>query len=232
MSKPNPKFQTLMQRYGYSDPDLKTPGHDQILFWLKENVAEVVRPLVKFPDWQPDNVSNLRASAKKAIQSRIEFLQEWRDETLSEANGITTRSKAEGNQRYATLSAKAQKIQDEIERLRTLPDLPEPPAPTFKVSETRDERPICTGVGANVIVGFIDAMAWCLHSEFLTYSGGGAQTKWDRSLEGWKDPAWSNKTSEMTIGFEIKTSIPSYGELMRQVNTYRQYFSVGDEANL
>ena len=43
MSRPNSKNQTLAQRFGFSDPDLKTPGHDWILLrWLtKERLRKI-----------------------------------------------------------------------------------------------------------------------------------------------------------------------------------------------
>jgi hypothetical protein len=38
MAKPNAK--TLQERMGFTDPDLKTPGHDAIMMWLDEHMSQ------------------------------------------------------------------------------------------------------------------------------------------------------------------------------------------------
>lgn len=41
----NAKAQTLAQRFGFQDGDLKTPKHDEIMLWLDENMNDILREL-------------------------------------------------------------------------------------------------------------------------------------------------------------------------------------------
>jgi hypothetical protein len=43
MSKP--RAQTLQQRFGFQDHDLKTPLHDEIMIWLDKNAPSILEEL-------------------------------------------------------------------------------------------------------------------------------------------------------------------------------------------
>jgi hypothetical protein len=47
MTMENKKATTLQQRFGFSDPELKTPKHDELMIWLDENCQEVYRRLMR-----------------------------------------------------------------------------------------------------------------------------------------------------------------------------------------
>lgn len=46
-----PKAQTLQQRFGFRDPELSTPKHDEMMLWLDSNIESVVNTLVYEDGW-------------------------------------------------------------------------------------------------------------------------------------------------------------------------------------
>jgi hypothetical protein len=47
-----PKAKTLQERFGFADPDLKTPKHDAIMFWLDTEIPTVLTQLFGAPRWE------------------------------------------------------------------------------------------------------------------------------------------------------------------------------------
>lgn len=41
-----PKAKTIAARFGFQDPELSTPRHDEIMMWLDENLSDVMRGAV------------------------------------------------------------------------------------------------------------------------------------------------------------------------------------------
>jgi len=37
-----PKAKSVQERFGFLDEDLKTPAHDALMFWIDENIAEIL----------------------------------------------------------------------------------------------------------------------------------------------------------------------------------------------
>jgi hypothetical protein len=37
-----PKAKSLQERFGFLDEDLKTPAHDALMFWIDENISEIL----------------------------------------------------------------------------------------------------------------------------------------------------------------------------------------------
>jgi hypothetical protein len=51
---------TLTARFGFQDPDLQTPKHDAIICWFEENALELVKPWAhKQTAWEPANVEQI-----------------------------------------------------------------------------------------------------------------------------------------------------------------------------
>jgi hypothetical protein len=59
MAKPNAK--TLQERMGFTDPDLKTPGHDAIMMWLDDQVKISLQERLGIRStWTAKEISDLR----------------------------------------------------------------------------------------------------------------------------------------------------------------------------
>lgn len=50
-----PKIKTIQAKFGFQDPDLKKPAHDDIIKWLDGNIEEILMVLFKLDD-RPDHV--------------------------------------------------------------------------------------------------------------------------------------------------------------------------------
>jgi hypothetical protein len=92
--------------------------------------------------------------------------------------------------------------------VKDFPRIPPCPRRTLKV-RSQWEVPIMSG---QYTIGFLDMVAQC---EFLGLSVSWERTQADRKLD----------VRQETVGlnFEVKSDIPSIGELIRQINFYRQY---------
>jgi hypothetical protein len=87
---------------------------------------------------------------------------------------------------------------------------------TFRVSVVW-EKPIMSD---KYTVGFVDLQALCRHKPHLSINKGGGY--WDKTYS--YSRYWEQET---TINFEVKSSIPSLGELIRQISFYKQYSESG-----
>lgn len=71
-----PKAKTLQQRFGFLDDDLKTPKHDEIMFWLDENSTEIIEALFEEPTWTETTVNILEKRAFEAVERSKEEIQQ------------------------------------------------------------------------------------------------------------------------------------------------------------
>jgi len=115
-------------------------------------------------------------------------------------------------------------IEASVESVRAwtaFPPLPDKP-PIEKIA-SRWEEPITTArnysEGNKYVVGFIDFTVRC-QIPSLDLRGFSEYNLHD----SWR-PEWKITTSRRTFRFEVKTEIPSLGEVIRQINMYREYDS-------
>ena len=148
------KYQTLMQRHGFADGELKTPEHDRLLFWLKSNAAKLI------DEW---------------------FARPWDQKEIA-------RPAWRGRQQPSSGAV-----------------IPSRPAP--KLEKMIDESPLITADRREYLVGYLDLMAR-ISVPFLIL------------IDGLYEVWWEQKA----VGFEVKTAIRSYGELLRQLRTYERFF--------
>jgi hypothetical protein len=132
----NVRATTISQRFGFQDPDLKTPGHDEIMIWLDTYAETILQTLIPEKRWDD-------------------------------------------------------------------PDVPYPDW-YLRVTKKEWEQPIADG---KYIIGFADMV---VKYEIPT-------------LEIWERAGKVMMASERMAYFEVKTFIPSVGELIRQINMYRKY---------
>ena len=85
-----PKAKTLQERFGFSDPDLKRPEHDEIMVWLDRNILDVARGL--FPASRPA-IEQAESKAREYLTGRIDKLKKKvEDYGVSCENKIATLS--------------------------------------------------------------------------------------------------------------------------------------------
>ena len=219
MGRLNPSIQTMSQRLGFRDTDLTQSVHDQILFWLQKEVVNCLSEIFPLPKWTGVQIADCRARAKRLVNCEIERLERAatsKQKRIKEyANNSPLNSKwvEEAKTEHETLRAA-------IDRLSALPDLPEPPEPQIKLVQTPTvEHPIDNGNERNkVIVGFADLLAVCETPKNLDIDG------YYDSETRFRDPRWHIQPERRAVLFEVKTQMPTFGELMRQLRTYGKYF--------
>jgi len=201
-----PRARTLQQRFGFMDNDLKAPEHDEIMLWLNDNIYEIVSRQYWGTSWKEDYVLEQRTLADSIIKAVLE--------------------EQESRRQSEWAREKADKRISELNAWDGLGDLPE--VPELKLSITW-ESPVKS---KEYIIGFID-----MKVEWPSYSlaiGGIERLKYQYSPSGQKLPPYRIQSDKLPhwivreynqylLCFEIKTTIPSLGELIRQIHMYREY---------
>lgn len=211
---PKKNSPTIIERFGFKDPDLSQSDHDNIIHWIDDNAEAVAISVLKDgiidckigDDWGEDRIKELRAHAAEYVATRLEYLKE-RIESI-EKSKIQIHDKW-----YAGLK-------DEFERLDRWDGLGDPPlfVPLY-VTNKIWESPVVSDTGrSKYTVGFVDL-------EILVYLPSLSTTTPNRNeeIEGGV-PAWNTGSYDYyKICFEAKTKLPTLGELLRQINMYKEY---------
>jgi len=195
-----PKAQTMSQKFGFMDPDLTTPSHDAIMLWLDGEMENIVRHRIH--EWHMaasinyQNIAFPYAKIPDAVREKAH-----------------TACKAMRKRAIAELS---------------LEDTPRP-----KLIKTW-ESPI---VDRTYTIGFCDMR---VHWKFpiincafnVVVSAIEKQQEWGlQQVEGETKWEYAGSTvytpdyflKEDCAYFEVKPSIPSLGEVIRQVRMYQTY---------
>ena len=178
-----PKAKTLQERFGFADPDLKTPKHDAIMFWLDTEMPAVLSQLFGAPKWE--------------YLPRFDF------------NGGYSLSDEVPPDRC---SGEIQSMQEKINA-----DLRVAPVPLRSVTKTWERPIIDRARNGAYTIGFADMLVtWT--DQIVSCHFGRVSYK-----------TWEYRSSEIEYGyrraayFEVKPSIPSLGELVRQLRMYKTY---------
>lgn len=187
-----PKAQTLQQRFGFQDPELATPKHDELMLWLDNWVTNTLPGLLSWQEvevWDWDNRSIVNSTNGETQAGWIGW---W----TTRINGLL----------HGTKHKKKLTISEFKEEYGTM-DLPS--IPTGKIGKKLWEMPI---LDKNYTIGFID-MGVLLYKPSLDY----------HVTESVLQVSPENHWVEERLYFEVKPTIPSVGELIRQVRMYQSY---------
>lgn len=198
---------TLQQKFGFQDDDLRTPAHDSLMVWLDQYVDSAVA------GWYPaalteDETNHLLVEAKQENEKRLHDVEKrmlddraWLDKHGSSiVTGIT-----------ASIEKKYQDSLAEYERMKTYCESWNPGPPpnrTIRIVKTWESPVMARN---DFMVGFIDMKVTVQHSDVRIEGG-----KWIES-----NPICIRSKDEYL--FEIKPTIQSVGELIRQIRMYQQY---------
>jgi len=209
------KANTLQQRFGFNDSDLKTPKHDEMMLWLDGNMQEVLTEFLGIPgEWDPKEVTRIKDIADNLVKERI-------SKHNDDIKDCTER--IENNKGYLIDPVKTLKeYKAKLLKLSEWSGLGDPPQkPKRRINELIWEYPI---VSKQYTIGFIDMFVrhslptlvadgiWGLYSTESCHLHGEYIPKWECQ---WRDKG--------KVAIEIKTAIPSLGELVRQIRMYKTY---------
>lgn len=223
-----PKAQTLQQRFGFMDDDLKKPKHDEIMLWLNSYIDENLAEWLGIPkNWSDDEITKLREASSAERENRIGKLRQDLDQlkyrlSTGKLTTFTEPTLFDLKQRH---EQQIQEQEQEIIRLERqmkcmlgkIHKMPIPEKPPIQIVKKDWERPIKS---RDYIIGFIDMMVIYEQpflSMFIELTDQGWVEKWTVIQKSYTDDG------ENRIHFEVKTEIPSLGELIRQINMYRTY---------
>lgn len=216
-----PDTERLAERLAFNDPDRTTPVHDDICLWLDAWLREAPNliELAQGGDggWSAWQINQSIAGVKACAAAGRKAVESERDRMAAINLAIPS-------DRHLRDLERAERRYREFMAL-TLPQWPERPLPDSSI--TWEEA-----IGdARWTSGFIDLTARVSSATSLTtgHEGGDAEaSRYDYSPceLRWGNPEleWSVKTTEQVYAFEVKSTIPSLGELIRQVRYYESKF--------
>lgn len=203
-----PKARTLQERMGFRDDELSTPRHDEIMLWLDEN-AERLFPSRKGLPWPEETVKELREAAENF------YSRDYREKVTAARNAVYFADEylmATPVSELGTARMKAMDVAGEaVPKPRKILELS--PSPQEGSIVKTWEKPVLSG---NYTVGFIDMEIAYVNSR-LSYGWGP-----DGGLQ-WIVKPYPRPVDEECKLIEVKPSIRSIGELIRQINTYKTY---------
>jgi len=159
------KAQTIQQRLGFMDTDLKSSKHDEIMLWLDDAV-------------------------EKHFNQMVSNQQEW-------------------EYREFSVIENEKEIRD-LQREIIFNDIILPKKPELEVVKRVWEYPITTTGRGSYIVGFADMRVDYLDCSLTYYV---------------KDNKFQIYKENKSLFFEVKSDMPSLGELIRQIRMYQTYTS-------
>lgn len=229
-----PKAKTLIARQGFKDPDFLTPEHDAVIDYLYQNLGPLVETAIG-KSWDREDVNTIEAQAQGQINILSKDLHA-RQEQLNKDLQYTQRKLVNTSEKDNTtnphfgwqensrqsLEADIARIEEELGeleyhkcRLDSWKGLGEPPdRPEYKIQAVDEEHIVSTGSNNQYVVGAIDLQI-VVDTHFIHYIGG------ERLRE--ELPSWSLFDRRAVINVEVKTSIPSVGDLIRQIKFYQNY---------
>ncbi|MBE9570352.1 MAG: hypothetical protein IMF11_06990 [Proteobacteria bacterium] len=236
----SPKARTIQQRFGFADGDLKTPKHDEIMLWLDKKVDECLPLWLGIgPKWTNRDVADVTKRIEQLQSARLaELNSELEQVSKGESLGplpsrlAIGRELSPGEIQEWKDSRKQERTRElklkveSVSKWKSYPPLPERPEITG-ISK-KWEKPITTGgstyysdrASNKYVVGFVDLAVSCKipHIDL--------ENAWESRVPDDWQPTWTIYSHEKTtIYFEVKTEIKSLGELIRQINMYREYAS-------
>lgn len=206
------KATTLMEKFGFMDPDLTTPKHDATMVWLDKNIENLL--LSRYPAaWNPDDISRVLqemtsrvAESKKATSAQI----------LAISESSTESSPFESNRLDFFRSISGRIKEENLKKLSFLDSwVPgEPPCRTARIIKKEWEKPVSTRTGYTV--GFLDMKVT------VGFTVLGYRHNHESNL-----PEWFCDERQCEYFLEVKPSIQSVGEVVRQVRLYQEHIQGG-----
>lgn len=226
--KPN----TLQQKLGFLDEDLKKPKHDAMMLWLDKN-AEVIFNDIFFRNLTDDEWEKL---LKQAIVKKNEVLAHRKRIVESLEKQIANSKKAKSSYNILTEEEETKILKDiEIEKNKllylenwtTFDSLPT--RPKISIDSKVWELPVTTHSNnyntnsSKYTVGFLDmAIHFQIYQPYVSgFVDERKAGEWSSDINGKIQIIFQPHLNVVYV--EAKTEIVSLGELIRQIRYYKEY---------
>lgn len=202
---------TIQQRFGFVDADLKTPLHDDIVIWLDEQMDVILNAAFGRRMWTPKHVEALRKRAEDAVLAEYAVLEDH--------------------------PAEAGWSREALDKW-----LPMPAPPPWQIGDIKKVWEYAI-VDRSFTVGFVDMCVTFTRPsdlqlkgierrsvkvgvEMKPFTAGGKPYECPiyEQITGLRSaPEWTIERERRAACFEVKTTIPSLGEAIRQIRMYQTY---------
>jgi hypothetical protein len=228
--KPN----TLQQKLGFFDEDLKKPKHDELMIWLDKNIERIVNDLYYKP-FTNEEIEKAQSDALIEVDRTLEDRKTIIKHYEKQISYLYEKLPLEDHQKnnLIELEEKIEKEKKKVSYLKTwqgfdlLPDKPAIQVKKIWEYPITTQGQFKTGYSSKYTVGFID-MAVCIKLVTSLHVGGFNSDRniipskeWTRDII--KVPYIDFETEKFWIYIEVKTEINSLGELIRQIQHYKEY---------
>jgi hypothetical protein len=211
---------THMERMGFRDPEIGSPAHDRLVLWTQEHASEWLAAHIPTPDaqWAANRRSLMESTERMLLKKRQEVIDLRGDLEKEQARDPAPPDWKRDQRERAR--AELARIEAQVRRLEDVHVQEEAPAiePAYRL----ELEYLLTG-SRGYALGFLDLLAtvtypyygWrpdYLYREFHDQDG-------HLQIEM---PRIHNYTTPRKAAFEAKLTIPSLGELLRQLRFYRE----------
>ena len=235
-----PKAKTLIEKMGFVDKDMLNSDHDRIVQWIDKNSDEIMMDIllpIKFQT-NSDEDNYFKSTVEQSYKNHIEFpTQKWKNKIEKELNNSIIEMNLKPH--YITHSLEKLKTivpfdletqiilyKQEMKRLRLLKKHKKG---NINFESNIWELPIKSGY---FVIGFIDLSRTVNFEVENMIVFNTKNLEFIRDNNKIKYPTLERSKHQFKCYFEAKTSIPSIGELMRQLQFYKTYISDDNEKNI
>lgn len=211
-----PKAQTLQQKMGFLDNDLKKPKHDELMIWLDTNIVGIVNkkfnPEMSDKSWSEFiSVNTKRLNVfKDDILKRIDEYNVEEQERIDIMKVVKCNRSRWDDER----DKKRDGLLEIIKRIDSFSFGDKPKRPLVTNVKKKWEIPVMSN---KFTIGFIDFSAEFNIPELRLYIPDALNIPHDYI------PTLKFEPYRNLIYIEVKTEIPSVGEVMRQINHYKEF---------
>jgi hypothetical protein len=212
------KMNVRQQQFGFPDEDLKVSLHDEIVLWLKDNAVEVAKKLTGWTeDWDAKLIEGERTRFTQQVEQRKKILEE----DLIREN--LWRRFGDGELFYQVdKRARLNSMRDHLVTLKSWPGLGEPPLREIDVSSACEVPIKRERYKTTDIIGYADIVFTIRLNQLKTPSFQADQFG-NHMLDNNELHWWSHWGDPFKVGLDAKTTIPSFGQIVRDLNTYREF---------
>lgn len=220
-----PKARTMIERAGFRDPEASNPNHDAIVMWIEDNIEAILQEVFPYQEWNLNLVKKSREDVSDAVKISKETLYKKLSQVRERDAGIrhsaeTEKILSDALKIFGGEISNVRSIEEidletriaEVSQWDDLGGLPEVPSP--KAEGGTWELPINH---RGIVAAFIDYSVKALIPR-LTLNGA-----CEKGRELKSRPSWEIEYDPVKVYFEAKVTIPSQGELFRQLRYYQTY---------
>jgi len=232
---------TLQQRLGFMDPDLKDPEHDQIVIWVRNQAPAMLSQWLGHTNrWPPQATQESTRATREAHEQCLRVLdaeiekQERRAEDGQTESALFRSSSTFREERIRQENERLARLKVKREQLLAIDLQDDGGQPEVAVTHIEMEHLIADASyrGGKYPIGYVDLLVAYkiphpalslgdLHPEhFDTWMS-------SNSVDPPIPPTHVQWKARHAY-FEAKTRIPSLGELLRQINLYKNYLKPGE----